>query len=158
MAQLTPKFSADRTVREYTENFYLPAAIQFLDRADNKGNKGKQYYDTILSLEQKWDTIHFGEVKVSTNENKHYFEIQVYFNEVNPDNVQVELVVNGLNGDAPVVQVMDRGSNLEDQSNAFQFHVAVPATRMTSEFTARVIPFIPSVSVPLEISKITWQH
>ncbi len=32
MAQLTPRFSADRTVREYTEQHYLPAAKSFLER------------------------------------------------------------------------------------------------------------------------------
>jgi starch phosphorylase len=158
MAQLTPRFSADRTVREYTENIYLPAAKSYLNLAANKGEKGKQQYDTILSLEQKWDTIHFGEVKVSTIENNHYFEIQVYFNEVNPKNVQVELVAKGINGEAPVVKKMDRGNKLEGEFNAFQFHGSVQTNRPASDFTARVIPLIPCVSVPLEISKITWQH
>ena len=41
MSQLTPRFSADRTVREYTEKHYLPAATAFLDRSANKGDKGK---------------------------------------------------------------------------------------------------------------------
>ena len=41
MAQLTPRFSADRTVREYTEQHYLPAATAYLERAANKGFEGK---------------------------------------------------------------------------------------------------------------------
>ena len=42
MARLTPRFSADRAVREYTEQHYLPAAAAYRDRAANKGGIGKQ--------------------------------------------------------------------------------------------------------------------
>jgi starch phosphorylase len=37
MARLTPRFSADRAVREYTEQHYLPAAIAYHPRIANKG-------------------------------------------------------------------------------------------------------------------------
>jgi starch phosphorylase len=40
MAQLTPQFSASRTVREYTEQHYLPAASAYLGRAADKGKFG----------------------------------------------------------------------------------------------------------------------
>src|SRR5581483_10196165 len=36
MARLTPGFSADRTVREYTEQLYLPAAAAYRTRAADK--------------------------------------------------------------------------------------------------------------------------
>ena len=35
MAKLTPHFSANRVVREYTEQHYLPAALAYQKRADN---------------------------------------------------------------------------------------------------------------------------
>ena len=41
MAQLTPRFSASRTVREYTEQHYLPAAASYRERAANKGAVGQ---------------------------------------------------------------------------------------------------------------------
>ncbi len=50
MAQLTPKFSADRTVREYTEQHYLPAAAAYLERAANNGAKGKQMIDQLQTF------------------------------------------------------------------------------------------------------------
>jgi starch phosphorylase len=37
MAQLTPRFSAGRAVREYSEQHYLPAAAAYRERAANKG-------------------------------------------------------------------------------------------------------------------------
>ena len=66
MARLTPRFSAHRAVREYTEQHYLPAATAYRQRAANKGAIGRQVVDWQHSLEQKWDTLQFGEVKVET--------------------------------------------------------------------------------------------
>jgi starch phosphorylase len=158
MAQLTPRFSADRTVREYTEQHYLPAAKAFAERAANNGELGKNLSDTILYLEQKWGSIHFGIVTVVTTENHHDFEVQVYFNDVNPDLVKIELFSNELNGEAQIVQDMDRGNNVEGESNAFLFKANVSTHRLATDFTVRAIPSIRSVSVPLEFSRITWQH
>jgi starch phosphorylase len=40
MALLTPRFSANRTVREYTEQHYLPAAAAYRERAADQGALG----------------------------------------------------------------------------------------------------------------------
>ena len=40
MARLTPQFSASRAVREYTENYYLPAAKTYCERAADKSRSG----------------------------------------------------------------------------------------------------------------------
>ena len=53
MAQLTPRFSADRSVREYTEKHYLPAAKAYRERAANKGEKGKQISNLLHTLNPK---------------------------------------------------------------------------------------------------------
>jgi len=42
MAQLTPHFSANRAVCEYTEQHYLPAATAYRERAADKGAVGRQ--------------------------------------------------------------------------------------------------------------------
>ena len=90
--------------------------------------------------------------------NQHMFEVQIYFNDINPDNVQVELFSNGMDGKASLVQKMKRGRALEGESTGYQYHASVSANRSASDFTARAIPFIPTVSVTLEISKILWEH
>jgi starch phosphorylase len=45
MARLTPRFSANRTVREYTEQHYLPAAAAYRTRAADKGAVGKEVFN-----------------------------------------------------------------------------------------------------------------
>jgi len=66
MAQLTPRFSASRAVSEYTEQHYLPAAAAYHLRSANKGAIGGHIVHWQHSLEQKWATLRFGEVKVET--------------------------------------------------------------------------------------------
>jgi hypothetical protein len=67
MARLTPRFSTNRTVHEYTEQHYLPAAAAYRGRAADKGAVGREIVDWRHALEQKWALLHFGEVKVQTN-------------------------------------------------------------------------------------------
>ena len=158
MAHLTPRFSADRTVREYTENHYLPATVSFLERSANNGEKARQLHESIHYLEQSWDALHFGKLEVRTIENQYLFEVTFYFNEVDPNQLRLELVANGLNGENPVVQVLIRGNLLENESNAYHFKASVSASRPSTDYTPRAIPSIPTVAVPLEISRVKWQR
>src|SRR5690606_22189608 len=65
MATLTPKFSANRAVREYTEKYYLPAAANYLKRASKVGSSGKRIVGTKHDLKKKWDGIRFGEDSIN---------------------------------------------------------------------------------------------
>ena len=54
MAQLTPQFSANRTVREYTEQHYIPAAAAYRERVADKGLMGVQLLNWQHALERDW--------------------------------------------------------------------------------------------------------
>ena len=157
MAQLAPRFSADRTIREYTGQHYLPASTEYLARAANKGAKGKELLDRLNSLEQEWDSMYFGDVKFETIEKQHKFEVQIYFNKLDPDSVQVELFANGIDGQPPIVQKMERGSKSEGTANGYNYFTSVTSTRPAMDYTPRAIPCLPNISVPIEISRILWQ-
>ncbi len=158
MAQLTPKFSADRAVREYTEQHYLPAATTYLDRASDNGANGKQMINQLQTLQENWDWVHFGEVKIATSENQYVFDAQVYFNDIEPDKVQVELFANGLNGEGPIITKMERGEKSEGTVNGYHYSASVNSSRPATDYTPRVIPHLPGLSVPLETALILWQH
>jgi len=158
MAQLTPKFSADRTVREYTEKHYLPAAATYLERAADNGANGKQMINQLQTLHENWDWVHFGEVKIATSEKQYVFDVQVYFNDIEPDKVQVELFANGLNGEGPMITKMERGEKSEGTVNGYHYSASVNSSRPATDYTSRVIPHLPGLSVPLETALILWQH
>jgi starch phosphorylase len=157
MARLTTQFSANRAVREYTEQHYIPAAAAYRERAADKGAMGVQVVDWRHNLEKKWDTLRFGEVKVATDRGKHEFQVEVYLGGLDPKSVRVELYADGVNGGEPEQQEMRRGEPLTE-ANGYTYSAQVPATRPATNYTARVIPQHDSVAVPLELARILWQR
>ena len=157
MARLTPQFSANRSVREYTEQHYLPAAASYSARAANKGAAGSQMVIWRQSLEQNWVELRFGEVKVETKGKQHVFEVQVYLNDLDPKAVRVELYADGIHGGSPVRQEMKQSRQLVGAVRGYVYSVAVSATRPATDYTARLIPNYDNVAVPLEAAQILWQ-
>ena len=158
MARLTPRFSANRTVREYTEQHYLPAATAYQSRVANQGALGRQLVDWQHSLEQKWAALRFGEVKVETRDAEHVFNVQVYLGDLNPQTVRVELYANGVNGGNPVRQEMTFIRQLAGASGGYVYSATVSASRPPTDFTVRVIPHYAGVAIPLENARILWQR
>ena len=158
MARLTPYFSADRTVRQYIEQYYLPAANAYHSRIANKGAIGRQMVDWQRRLEQKWATLHFGEVKVETGGEQHVFEVQIYLNDFDPNAVRVELYAGGFSGGGPMRQEMKRVRQLAATPGIYVYSAAVPAARPAADYTARVIPHCDGVAIPLEDTRILWQR
>ena len=158
MARLTPRFSANRTVREYTEQRYIPAAAAYRGRAADNGAVGSQMVNWQHTLEQKWGGLHFGEVKVETRGEQHLFEVQVCLNDLDPKAVRVELCADGVMGGAPVRQEMKLAGQLTGASGGYVYSAAVSAARPPADYTARVIPHCDGVAIPLEEARILWQR
>ena len=158
MARLTPRFSANRTVREYTELHYLPAAAAYRARTADKGALGKQLLNWCETLDQKWAALHFGEVKVETSGDQHAFDIQVYVGELDPNAIWVELYADGTPGVAPVRLETPRIRQLVGAVGGYLYRGSVPATRPPTDYTARIIPHRDGVAVPLEAARILWQR
>ncbi len=160
MARLTPCYSANRAVREYTEKYYLPAAIAYRNRAEDKGAMGSRIVEWKRAVERNWGHLHFGEVSARTTgeKGKHEFEARVYLGDLDPDAVRVELYADAIDGKGPERVEMTRGRKLAGGVNVYIYSAAVPATRPAADYTARVIPYHPGVSVPLEAAEILWQR
>ena len=158
MASLTPRFSADRAVREYTERHYLPGAATYRERAAGNGAIGKQVVDWRHALEKEWPALRFGEVKVETAGEQHVFEVDVYLNQLDANAAQVELYADGVNGDGPVRQEMECVRQLAGTSGGYAYTAWAPAARPAGDYTVRVAPHRDRVAVPLEAARILWQR
>ncbi|MDO8567202.1 MAG: alpha-glucan family phosphorylase, partial [Dehalococcoidales bacterium] len=156
MARLTPQFSSNRTVREYTEQLYLPAAMTYRKRAANRGAVGVQVVNWRHIVEQKWATLHFGELKVETDGKQHVFEVQVYLHELDPHTVLVELYAGGVNGGDPERHEMKLLSHPTGSAGGYVYRATVPATRPATDYTMRIMPHLDGVAVPLEAAQILW--
>ena len=157
MARLTPRFSANRAVREYTEKYYLPALTAYEGRAAEKGALGVQIVEWRRTLERRWSGLRFGEVRVESAGGEHAFEVQVFLDEIDPDAVRLELFADAEGEGPPVRQEMTRGRQLIGSVNGYVYSASVPATRPAADYTPRVVPHFPRVGVPLEAGQILWQ-
>jgi starch phosphorylase len=158
MAQLTPHFSTNRAVREYTEQHYLPAASAYRERSAGKGQFGVETLDWRHALEQKWGALRFGEMKLETDDNLHRFEVQMYLDDLDPEAVRVELYADGVNGALPERLEMKRVRQLVGALNGYAYRAEVSAVRPATDYTARLIPHRDGVSIPLEAPQILWQR
>ncbi len=158
MAQLTPRFSAHRAVREYTEEHYLPAATAFRERAANKGAVGRQLVDWRQAVDRKWNSLRFGVLRVEISADHRAFEIEIFLNDLDPSGLRVELYADGIDGGDPVREEMKCVGSLPGGSRRCVYRATVPATRPASDYTARVIPQRAGVAIPLESARILWQR
>jgi glycogen phosphorylase len=158
MARLTPRFSANRAVREYTEQHYLPAAAAYRDRAANKGAAGRQVVDWQHAVDREWGSLRFGDLHVETNADHNVFEVEIFLNDLDPNAVRVELYADAINGGGPVRQEMKWARLLPGAPDGCVYHATVPAARPAGDYTARVTPHCDRVAVPLEDARILWQR
>lgn len=159
MSQLTPQFSAVRTVREYTEKHYLPAAVAYRERVSYNGVLGTSIANWKHSLVEKWRSLKFGEVRVELIETTHVFEVDVYLNGLDPDLVRVELYANAVDGNSSVRQEMRRAKTSAVKGEHWATYGApMPSTRAATDFTPRIVPKHNGVAVPLELNLILWQR
>jgi starch phosphorylase len=164
VATLTPYFSANRTVREYTDKFYVPGAKAYQERASENGAAGRKIVFWKRSIELGWSGLHFGEVKVQeekdphTGAESHSFEVQLSLGDISADMLRVELFANGINGEPPERHPLNLLSPAVAGAGMTVYGEKIPATRPAGDYTARALPWLPGVSVPLETAQILWQR
>ncbi|HEY0297618.1 MAG TPA: alpha-glucan family phosphorylase, partial [Arachidicoccus sp.] len=157
MGILTPKFSANRTVREYTEKYYLPAATAYKNRAADNGAEGKNILHIINDLNCMWDKIKFGNMETLSFDKGYQFNIEVLLDEGKLENIVVEMYADGINGSASERIKMDKVALSED-GKVYRYEAKVFTKRQANDYTVRIIPYYKSINVPLETSLIHWQR
>jgi glycogen phosphorylase len=85
------------------------------------------------------------------------FEVQVHFDDLDPEAVRVELYADGVSDGAPVRQEMKRVRQLVGTSG-YAYRACIPAARPAFDYTARLLPHHDDVAFPLEDAHILWQR
>ena len=168
MATLTSRFSTNRTVREYTERYYLPAAAAFRARAADGGTLGARLVEWERHLAEHWGEARFGAVRVETRAGRHEFTIEVHLGGLDPGAVRVELYAEPANrrpadgepteGGEPPHPIAARGRPLEGSPGGYEYTASVPASRAEGDHTPRLVPYHPEARIPLETAHILWQR
>jgi starch phosphorylase len=143
MTYLAPAFSAERMVREYTTDYYLPAAERFVRRIEHQGLTAKRLHGLFGELHEQWSDLQF---VMHTVEGR-TVEVELEHGRIDPDLIHVELFT-----DFPV----ERLPFIREAGGSYR--CTVPGGRPLNAYTARVVPRIAEAILPLELPLMTWQR
>jgi starch phosphorylase len=158
MARLTPAFSTNRVVRQYTEEHYLSAAAAFSRRAENRGSTAADLVAWQAELAKHWPALRFGPATVELEGEQYLFHVQVFVDDIDPDAVSVELYAEAQKDGEPITQAMTRGEPMAGAASAFTYSASLPTSRPVADYTPRLVPRHEGAFVPLEAPFILWHE
>lgn len=154
MHVLTPAFSADRTVREYTERYYMPLATSFSDRAAGAAATGRTITAWLERIRSHFPHVHATAPQVDETGLAHLF---AYLDDLPVEDVAVELYADGDTlEDPPTIITMGPTEMLVGAENGYRYEAKLPSHRPPGDFTARLRPSHPEVDFALEAPLVTW--
>lgn len=151
MATLTAQYSANRSVRQYTEQHYMPAAKAYRQRASQSAATAQEIVRWRELLKQHWKAVRFGDVSVETQGNEHHFDIQVYCDDLPYQAIKVELY--HCEGAVEMNWVRELTA-----TKMHLYRAQVSAKYPATYYTPRIVPYLPQAIVPLEANQILWLH
>ena len=158
MAQLTPRFSTNRMLRQYTREIYLPSVQAFRQRSKDNGRLGSELEKWQKEIDNHWQYIHFGKKMVTKTDDSGYnFQLPVYLDDLSPESIRVELYAEPLEAGKELERiVMERSKQLSGTINGYLYMATITTRRSADDYTPRIIPYHPAAAVPLEDSHILW--
>jgi starch phosphorylase len=156
MSRLAPQFSANRAVREYTERYYLPAALAYRARAIDRGASGTSLLQWKQALAENWASLRFGDLRVKSSSREHSIQVAVHLGDLRTDCVRLQVYADSLNGEPPFVSEMTRRNGAEPATGWRLYAADVPASRPSTDYTPRIVPSYSGAEVPLEDDHILW--
>jgi starch phosphorylase len=156
MARLTPIFSANRTVRQYTEEHYLPAASAYTARASHNGTGAGGLLGWRSDIDRYWRDVRFGKLRTYEQEGELTLEAELHLAGLEPSAVRVELYAEAEHGGAPIRHEMHTAESRVGDPGLWIYSTRIATSRPSTDFTPRVLPYHSS-AMPLEIDHVVWQ-
>jgi starch phosphorylase len=158
MAELTPRFSSNRMLREYVERLYAPALSAYRERSKNHSAKSESLCKWKKLLQDNFSKIHFGNVDFKTEDGQYSCRVPVFFDGIDTESIAVQLYAEPRDGDKPEIYDMARNEQVSEPEKGFYYSVHLPARRKTSDYTPRVVPVFDGAVLPSEANQILWKQ
>ncbi|PMX26672.1 MULTISPECIES: alpha-glucan family phosphorylase [unclassified Pseudomonas] len=157
MGTLVAQFSADRAVRDYAQDYYLPAARSYRARMAHESKLAAQLTRMREELNARWGNIRFLQLQLQRQAGRYSVTLYLDLAGLTPDHLRVQLYAEGPNGgDAEVQDMVIDSAVLPD--GVLIYRADMPDNRPAEAYTARVITNVSSgLMVPLESNLIAWQ-
>lgn len=152
MDQLTATYSANRMVREYVEQFYLPMV--------NQGRKrSRETAETLLQelreIRRHWPRLRFNSFSTRETSEGQTCTVEVYLDGIEEHRIAVELVAEESEFGPRVVTAMEMKHPLGGSAHTFQYECTVPA-RPEGHYTPRLRVRDERLNLPLESPDVLW--
>ncbi|MBB5320539.1 alpha-glucan family phosphorylase [Marinobacter oulmenensis] len=152
MDQLTARYSANRMVREYVEQFYIPMARAGAERTPEQAAMLLQRQENLY---RHWPRLRFGRLVQVEEEGQQLFTLDVYLDGLGLDQVEVDMVAEASDAGGRVVEPMQMIQALAGSTDSYQFQCRV-APRPEGHYTPRIRARDEQLNLPLEAPLILW--
>ena len=158
MPRLTPRFSAERMLREYVE-YYVPAAAELAARTADGAARAVALDAWSRRLVTHWSSLRFGRLDVQDDGAEWRVVVEVYLDDLLLDDVAVDLYADPVGGqNEPACIVMRPLRALPGTAHGHLFHATLGKGRPAADYTPRIRPSAAPVAIPLELPLVTWQR
>jgi starch phosphorylase len=155
MAELTPRFSTNRMLREYVDRLYVTAAQNYHKRSVDGANESVRLCRWRELLETHWQKLHFGRLSVQREGDEYIMMVEAYLDELDPKAVQVQLFAEPMGNGESEIHVMNVAEAV-GTANSYLYCARIPARRRAEDYTPRIVPYFDGAAVPLEARQILW--
>lgn len=152
MARLTPAYSANRMLREYVEGYYLPQSRAVAARQADHGRLATELETWHRRLKAHWNALRIGDLSWTQESDGWRVDVQVYLDDMEPDDVAVEIFAN-----PDFCQRLSRQEALAGAIHGYHYGGLLPPGRSPDAYTARIVPQHPAAEIPLEATEMLWQ-
>jgi starch phosphorylase len=156
MTRLAAEFSSDRMLRQYVEEAYLPAASDYLARAQGRGRLAAELEAWVTDIADGWATIRLGHLEVTGIDGAWDLRLEAFLGDIDRGSVHLEVYAEA-GPDRPArLEPMRWSEALVGVVNGHVYRCSVPADRAAEHYTPRVVPFHTAALLPIESRQITW--
>jgi starch phosphorylase len=161
---LSPAFSANRMIWEYSENYYLPAACYFAAMSENGMERVRRLAAWKRSIQQDWSDVQIKSVKASDTRTRQVgegFELSsiVHLGAIAPQEVEVEIYFGPVDAQRQVVEPRTVPMHLEEEKETglYLYRGTVPCEKSGMQgYTVRLIPSHSDANNVLTTGLMTW--
>ncbi|HEX7111863.1 MAG TPA: alpha-glucan family phosphorylase [Mizugakiibacter sp.] len=158
MSRLAPRFSSNRMLREYLQQFYLAATAAVRRRTAADARLAHDLRAWQAAVEAGWHEVRFGDVDAKREPGAWRLSVPVYLGGLTPDMVQVEAYADPTSERDGACEPMRCGDAIPGSVHGYLYEVRVPDTSAASDYTPRIRPWHAEAFLPAELALITWQR
>lgn len=152
LLRLTPDFCAHRAVREYTENYYLPAAVQYQNRLASNCKLAKEITAWQKLWREKREEIIFEHLEIIPESNHYLFKLSLKLGSFDPSDLSVQIYAET---QPPICQEMEKTTQ---KDSLILYEARVPNNRTAGDYCPRIVPRFAGSQPRLEAPYILWQR